>query len=185
MTEDKINHQSASDLRNNGICLFPFDVDEDTCAEAIQFILEANLNTSPMYDHLTLIINSHGGSLFAGFGLLDVMAGSRLPVNTVGIGIIASMGLLIFMNGKHRVLTPNSLVMSHQWWGVSWGKEHELLASQKKNDLVSKMVINHYRKHSNLKTEKEVRKYLLPESDVWLTAEDCLKYGICDEIKLL
>lgn len=175
------------DLRDNGIFLFAEDVNEDSCADAIQFILEANLEENPKYDHLTLIINSRGGSCFDGFALLDVMAGSRIPVHTVGIGIIASMGLLLFMGGKkgHRILTPRTMIMSHQWWSVDWGKEHELIAAKKKNDLLSKIIMDHYRKCTNFKKDKEIREKLLPASDVWLTANEALQYGICDEVKLL
>jgi ATP-dependent Clp protease protease subunit len=182
MADDK--KSSSSDLRSNGIFLFTYDVDEDSSADAIEFILEANLEENPSYDHLSLIINSRGGGVFEGFALLDVIAGSRIPVQTIGIGIIASMGLLIFMSGKHRVLTPNTMIMSHQWWGVNWGKEHELIAARKKNELISNMIIEHYRKHTKMK-EKEIRKFLLPESDIWLTAAEAKKFGICDEIAYL
>ena len=65
-----------------------------------------------------------------GFALIDIIHGSRLPIWTVGIGMLASMGLMIFMAGEkgHRVLTPNTLILSHQWSGVDSGKEHELVS---------------------------------------------------------
>lgn len=181
--DDKPN---ADDLRSNGIFLFAYDVDEESAADAITFILEANLKENPSYDHLTLIINSHGGVCSDGFSLIDVISGSKLPIHTVGLGIIASMGLLIFMAGKrgHRSLTPNTMILTHQFTGVNWGKEHELVASRKRNDLLSKMIINHYKKCTKL-NEKDIRKYLLPPEDVWLSAEDALKYNICDEIRYL
>jgi len=187
-SDEKNNVSSApSDLRNNGIFLFPYGVDEESCADAIEFILEANLAVNPTYDHLTLIVNSHGGSVVDGFALLDVMAGSRLPVWTAGIGILASMGLLIFIGGErgHRILTPNTMIMSHQWWSLNFGKEHELIAARKCNDLISDMVMRHYKRYTKLKKEKDIRKYLLPESDVWLSAEEALRYGLCDKIKYL
>lgn len=176
---------SPSDLRSNGVFLFSCDVDEESTADAIEFILEANLEESPNYDHLTLIINSHGGNVTDGFALIDVMQGSKIPVHTVGVGILASMGLMIFISGekKHRSLTPRTMVMSHQWWGLNWGKEHELLAIKKKNDLISNMVLDHYKKNTALKKEKDIRSILLPPHDVWLSAEEALKYGICDKIK--
>lgn len=177
---------SSSDLRSNGIFLFARDVDEDSTAEAIEFILEANINPHPDFDHLTLIINSHGGNVVDGFALLDIMSGSKIPVWTVGIGILASMGLVIFMGGTkgHRVLTPNTMILSHQWWSITWGKEHELLAAKKRHELMTDKVIKHYKKCSNLKKEKDIKDILLPPSDVWLSAEEALQYGLCDEIRL-
>ncbi len=184
--DDKIESSGRSDLRSNGIFLFTYDVDEDSCAEAIEFILEANLEEKPTYDHLTLIINSRGGSVVDGFALLDIMAGSRIPVWTCGIGILASMGLLLFMAGTrgHRILTPNTMIMSHQWWAMNWGKEHELIAARKKNDLIADMVMRHYKRYTKLK-EKEIRQILLPPSDVWLSAEEAKEHGLCDEVKYL
>lgn len=180
------NDLKSGDLRDNGIFLFAEDVNEESCADAIEFVLESNLQDERKYDHLTLIINSRGGNCFDGFALLDVMAGSKLPVHTVGIGIIASMGLLLFMGGKkgHRIITPNTMILSHQWSAFEWGKEHELIAGAKKNDLLSAMIMRHYKKCTKL-NQKQIKEILLPPSDVWLSAEEALEYGICDEIRLV
>jgi ATP-dependent Clp protease protease subunit len=177
--------KKSASLKDNGIYLFMTEVDEDSCRDAISFILEANLEEDPGYDHLTLIFSSPGGSCWAGQALLDVMSGSRLPVHTVGIGVIASMGLLLFMAGKkgHRILTPQTMIMSHQYASWTFGKEHELVATNKKHQMLSEICMKHYRKYTGLK-DKQIREFLLPAHDVWLTAEDCLKLGICDEIRL-
>ena len=42
-------------------------------------------------------------------------------------------------------------------------------------------MIDHYKKCTGL-SEKEIRKYLLPPEDVWLTAKEAVKYGIADEV---
>lgn len=172
------------DLQDNGIYLFAEDVNGDSCAEAMRFVLEKNLDTNNKHKHLTMIINSPGGHVIDGFALIDVMNGSRIPIHTVGLGMIASMGLLLFMTGKKgkRVLTPNTLIMSHQWAGVFFGKEHELIAQQKERNLLSDMIMRHYKKHTGL-SEKKIREVLLPAHDVWLTAKEAKALGICDEIK--
>jgi ATP-dependent protease ClpP protease subunit len=120
----------------------------------------------------------------AGFSLIDVMTGSRAEIRMVGLGILASMGLLIFIAGRKgkRSLTPNTMVMSHQWSGLRWGKEHELLASQRGDDILTGMIFRHYKRHTGL-SDKEIRKYLLPPSDVWLSAKEAKKLGLCDEVK--
>jgi len=43
-------------------------------------------------------------------------------------------------------------------------------------------MIAHYRKCTGL-TEKKIREVLLPAEDVWLSAEEAIKYGIADEIR--
>jgi ATP-dependent Clp protease, protease subunit len=170
------------DLAEHGIFLLTGDVEDGKCEEAIRFILEANLNSR--HEYLTLVVNSPGGYVNAGFSLIDVMNGSKLEIRTVGLGILASMGLLIFIAGQKgkRALTPNTMVMSHQWSGLRWGKEHELVASQRGDDLLTGMITRHLRRHTGLK-EKEIRKYLLPPSDVWLSARDARRLGLCDEVK--
>ena len=82
----------------------------------------------------------------------------------------------------NRILTPNTSILSHQYsWG-SWGKEHELFAQVKEFELSTKRMIEHYKKCTGL-TEKEIRTYLLPPEDVWLSAQEAKKLKICDAVK--
>jgi ATP-dependent Clp protease protease subunit len=120
------------------------------------------------------------------FALIDIMKGSRIPIHTYGIGCIASCGLLLFLTGKkgNRILTPNTSILSHQYsWG-SYGKEHELFAKVKEFNLTTHRMLKHYKKCTGM-TEKQIRKYLLPPEDVWLSAEEAKQYGICDEVKIM
>lgn len=154
-----------------------------TVRPTIETILNCHA-LSVRFDRFVIVINSIGGSLPDTFALIDVMLGSRLPVYTVGIGQICSGGLLVFVSGKkgHRILTPNTTIMSHQWSGVSVGKAHELLSDRVHQDMTTEMIVSHLKKHTKL-TTKQIEKYLLPPNDVYLTAKEALKYGICDEVK--
>lgn len=171
-------------LKDRGIYYLcgPFNAAESKAI--VTWILEANLATKRDYDHLTLIINSPGGSVTAAMAIIDAMRGSAIPVHTLGLGMIASCGLLTFMAGEkgHRSLTPNTSILSHQWaWG-SFGKEHELLASQREFELTSQRMMAHYVKCTGL-DEKTIREKLLPPQDVWLSAEEALALNLCDNIK--
>ena len=42
--------------------------------------------------------------------------------------------------------------------------------------------MKHYKKCTGM-TEKQIRKYLLPPEDIWLSANEAKEYGICDEVK--
>lgn len=170
-------------LEYYGIYLFHKPVTLDSCAAAIKYIFEANLNSARSYDKIQLVINSPGGDLESAFALTDVMQGSRIPVYTTGLGLIASAGLVIFMAGKkgHRVVTPNTMILSHQWSWASEGKEHELLASVKAFELIQEKMLAHYRKFTHL-SEKKIQQYLLPPNDVWISAEDAVKLNIADKI---
>lgn len=175
---------SYSHLGDSGVYYLYGGIDEQSTARAISFILEANLDPECTWDYMTLIVNSAGGYITDGFALIDVMFGSRIPIRTVGIGMIASMGLQIFLAGEqgNRMLTPNCMILSHQFAGGMYGKEHELVASQVEIENLSEIVIRHYKRTTGLSTA-DVKKYLLPAEDVWLTATQAKKYGICEIVK--
>ena len=167
-----------------GIMYFSDGFDSNTTKPVIQTIIEKNLMpNSQRPNELTLVINSPGGQVHSAFALIDTMKGSAIPVKTVGLGMIASCGLLTFMSGHkgRRVITPNTSILSHQYsWG-SQGKEHELFARVREYELSTERMIEHYKKCTGLK-EKQIREVLLPPQDVWLSAEDAVKYGIADKV---
>jgi ATP-dependent Clp protease protease subunit len=172
-------------LEANNVYLFMDSFDDKTIRPVIEFILRKNLLPSKERpDHLTLIINSPGGALPSAFALIDVMKGSSIPIHTLGLGIIASAGLLSFMAGAkgHRVITPMTSIMSHQYtWGQG-GKHHELLSTVKEFELTAKRMMELYQHCTGL-DENTIRTVLLPASDVWLTPEEAVNHGIADEIK--
>jgi ATP-dependent Clp protease protease subunit len=167
-----------------GIMYFSDGFDSTSTKPVIQAIIEKNLvpNTQRLKE-LTLVINSPGGQVHSAFALIDTMKGSAIPVKTVGLGMIASCGLLTFMSGHkgRRVITPNTSILSHQYsWG-SGGKEHELFARVREFELSTKRMLEHYKKCTGL-SEKRVRDILLPPEDRWLSAKEAVKYGIADKI---
>jgi ATP-dependent Clp protease protease subunit len=177
--------EQQSGLATKGIFHLSGEVSQQSAKEVIAWILEENFKpSSPNYDHLTLMITSYGGDMMAGFGIIDIIRGSRIPIHTVGLGVIASAGLMIHIAGEkgHRMITPNTSVLSHQWTWGAFGKEHELLASHKQFDLTTKRVLDHYKKCTGL-TEKVVRTKLLPAQDVWLSSEEALQYNLTDVVK--
>ena len=185
MTEEKDSGAEDKDeLLDKGIKIFMGDVNMKTMEPIIEWILAANLSWKKNQKELTLAICSPGGDLNACFALIDVMQGSRIPIRTVGMGMIASCGLLMFISGTKgkRILTPNTSILSHQYsWG-SYGKEHELFATVREYELTTERMVNHYKKCTGLE-DKMIREKLLPPSDVWLDAKEARKLGICDHIQ--
>jgi len=176
--------QPGQVLYESGIYYFADGFTYESTKPVVNWIIEKNLlPDSERPKQLTLIINSPGGSVHAAFGLIDVMKGSALPIKTVGLGMIASCGVLTFMAGTKgkRVLTNNTSILSHQYsWG-SGGKEHELFARVKEFELSSDRMLKHYKKCTGL-SEKKIKEILLPPEDVWLTAAEAVKHGIADAI---
>ena len=173
----------ATELFLRGHHVFMAEVTQETMKPLIDWIIAENYNKEKKKKELTLGICSPGGDLNACFALVDIMKGSKIPIRTIGMGMIASCGLLMFISGEkgRRVLTPNTSILSHQFsWG-SFGKEHELFAAVKEFDLTTRRMIDHYKKCTGL-SEEDIRKYLLPPHDVWLSAKEAKKLGLCDSI---
>ena len=125
--EDK---SSEDQLTDNGFKTFMGDVSQDSMKPIIDWIIAENLNKDvgvKKHKELTLAICSRGGDLSSCFALVDVMKGSSIPIRTIGMGLIASCGLVLFISGSkgRRFLTPNTSILSHQYsWG-NYGKEHQ------------------------------------------------------------
>ncbi len=182
--KDPTSYDSASQaLNDNGIYVFMDDVDSESIKPVIEWILHENHVRKKKHKELLLMICSNGGSISEAFALIDVMKSSKIPIKTVGLGSIASCGLLIFLAGSkgRRVLTPNTSVLSHQFsWDVG-GKAHELFATVKEFDLTQQRMIEHYRQSTGLEDDT-IKKVLLPPQDVYLSAEEAKQYNICDSI---
>jgi ATP-dependent Clp protease protease subunit len=170
-------------LQEAGMYVFMDEVSAETIKPVIEWILVENHVTKKKKKELLLMICSEGGNMESAFALIDVMKSSTIPIKTVGLGQIASCGLLIFLTGAsgRRVLTPNTSILSHQYsWG-SEGKHHELWAVTKEFGLAQERMLKHYASTTGL-DHATIREKLLPPHDVWLNAAEALELGICDYV---
>jgi ATP-dependent Clp protease, protease subunit len=170
-------------LWDSGNYILMDGINDKSCLDAINFILYHNMKESPL-SHLTIIINSPGGSVSAAFALIDVMKTSKIPVHTNAIGSIASCGVLLTMSGAkgNRTISETCQAMSHQYsWGAG-GKHADLVASRKAQDMTDELLLNHYHKCTG-KSRSFIKKNLLPHHDVWLTATEAVEMGIVDTVQ--
>ena len=170
-------------LQEAGMYVFMGGVDDDTIRPIIEWILVENHVVKKKKKELLLMVCSEGGSVEDAFALIDVMKSSSVPIRTVGLGVIASAGLMIFLAGHagRRVLTPNTSILSHQYSNSHEGKHHELFAIAKEHNLIQARMLEHYREATGLDTDTILEK-LLPPSDIYLSAEEALELHICDFI---
>jgi ATP-dependent Clp protease protease subunit len=152
---------------------------ESVCKEIIEYNIKGNIN------QVQMVINSPGGTCTAGFSIIDIMEWSNIPIYTTGIGIIASMGLLIFMAGAkgHRVITPRTSILSHRFSAMNMGNHSQLIAGRREEDMLHERILNHYMTYSNIKDRKELEKYLLRDVDTWLSTEEAVQLGIVDVVE--
>lgn len=176
----------SQQLHENGMYVFMGEVTDENLRPVVEWILHENYISKKKRKELLLMICSEGGDMGAAFALIDVMHSSRIPIKTVGLGTVASAGLLIFISGSpgRRVLTPNTSILSHQFSWSSEGKAHELFATMREFELTQQRMLAHYRLCTGL-SDQEIRQHLLPASDVWLSATEAMGLNVCDHISEL
>lgn len=170
-------------LEENNICWINGDIDSLSSGYIVKLLLEKHYQKENHPDHIKMIINSQGGDVYDCFAIIDTMNMINIPVWTYALGQVMSCGLLIFMNGQpgNRFILKNASVMSHQWSGEMFGKEHEIRASEKQNKIVSDRFMNHYVKCTGL-SKKDIKEKLLPPEDVYLNPSEAVKFGLGDKV---
>ncbi len=135
-------------------------------------------------EQLRLYINSPGGDVDQGFALLDLMRWSRIPVHTTGMGLVASLGLLVLMAGAkgRRSVLPRCSLLSHRFAAMSEGTHADLVAARRQQDLLHRRILDHYRTCTALPDDAAIEADLLRPTDRWLTPEEALTVGIIDRI---
>lgn len=128
-----------------------------------------------------LYINSPGGSITAGFAILDTMNFIKSDVSTICIGMAASMGAFLLAGGQKgkRYALPNAEIMIHQPLGGAQGQASDILISAKR---IMKMRedINKYLSEWTGQPLKKVEKDT--DRDYFMTAEESKEYGIVDQV---
>ena len=182
--DDLIDDKTHTDsLHDSGIYVFMDEVTDETIKPVVEWLLFENYVTKKKKRELLLMICSEGGDLHSAFALIDVMRSSAIPIKTVGLGLIASCGLLIFMSGTkgRRVLTPNTSILSHQFSWSNEGKAHELFSTFKEFNLTQQRMLEHYRICTG-QSDEEIKENLLPPQDRWLDSNEAMSLGICDMV---
>lgn len=178
---DSLPFDSMS-LESLGAFMFYGPLDSTMARSACEFILKSNILCTDS-DALTIFINTEGGVTNDGFSIIDTMETSRIPVQTVGLGQVASMGLLVLSAGHKgtRTITKNTEVMAHQYHGGIEGKFHELMAVTNEFMRLRELFISHFLRHTNM-SRKQIEDVLFSTTDRWLTPKECKKYGLIDRV---
>ena len=137
-------------------------------------------NEDPDKD-IQLYINSPGGSVYDGMAIYDTMQYIKPDVQTIGIGLQASMGAFLLSSGAKgkRFVLPNARVMIHQpssgTQGMVTDQEISLRESVRMKELLAKVIA----KNTGQKLDK-VKADM--ERDHWMSADEAVKYGLADEM---
>jgi ATP-dependent Clp protease protease subunit len=130
---------------------------------------------------IKLYINSPGGSVYDGLAIYDTIQYIAPDVQTIGIGLQASMGAFLLSSGTKgkRFALPSSRIMIHQPSSGTQGKITDQEITLKEGIFLKKMLNEILAKNTGqrlAKVEKDA------ERDFWMSAAEAKTYGLIDEV---
>jgi ATP-dependent Clp protease, protease subunit len=130
---------------------------------------------------ISVYVNSPGGSVSAGLGIVDTMHHIKPDVSTVCVGMAASMGSIILSQGApgKRYALPNAEVMIHQPWGGAQGQASDIEITAR-HILKTRERLNKMLAKATGKPLSQIEKDT--DRDFFLDAAEAKKYGLIDEV---
>jgi len=128
-----------------------------------------------------LYVNSPGGLVSAGMAIYDTMQFLRAPLNTICMGMAASMGSFLLTAGRagKRSALPHARIMMHQPSGGAQGTASDI-EIQAREILYLRGKLNElYAKHTG-KPVEQIEKDM--DRDRFMSAEEAKDYGLIDHV---
>jgi len=187
MTSD-YKEPGVLEVSNNKIYFYS-DVDRDKVLHLVKFLKEKEEELllkqviwgmpEPLPIHLH--IQSYGGWAHSGLAIFDFIRNLKVPVYTYVDGVSASAATLVSMAGKKRFISKNSFMLIHQVRNFYWGTyTHSEIKDEYENSTnLMKVLKNLYRTETKLSEEQLDQ---LMERDLYFNSEECLKFGLVDEV---
>lgn len=128
-----------------------------------------------------LYLNSPGGQVSSGMAIYDTMQHLRAPINTICMGMAASMGSFLLAAGTKgkRAALPHSRIMMHQPSGGAQGSAADIEIQAKEILYLRGRMNDLYAKHTGQPVERIERDM---ERDRFMSAEEAKDYGLVDTV---
>ena len=168
-----------SRLLNDRIIFLSEEVNDTTASLIVAQLLYLE-NQDPDKD-IQFYINSPGGSVTAGMAIYDTMQYIKCDVNTICVGMAASMGAFLLSAGTKgkRMALPNAEIMIHQPSAGTQGQITDMAIHMKRLQTI-KDRMNRILAGNTGKSLEEVTAAC--ERDNFMTAEEAMAFGLIDEI---
>ena len=161
-------------LQGSEVIMLVGEIGENTASVPEQ-ITVASKKGKPIY----LLIDSPGGSVLSGAMILSAIEASKVPVNTICLGICASMAAITFEWGTTRLMVDRSILMFHS---ASGGLQGELPHMQSRLTMLSRFldkIDNTIAKRVGLDMDKFRVSQM---KELWLDAEDAINQKFADKL---
>ena len=137
------------------------------------------LNAIAPNEKIIMYINSPGGSVSAGLAIYDMMNYITSPIETIGLGLCASMGAIILSSGKTRKAHKNCEIMIHQPLGGSNGQVSDLEIMTNRFLYLKNKLNEILAKNTSNPIDKIIKD---TDRNYFMNAEEAKKYNLVDEI---
>ena len=168
-----------SRLLNDRIVFLGEEVTRDSANLVIAQLLQ--LESADPDKDISLYVNSPGGDVYAGLGIIDTMNFIKPDVSTICVGMAASMGAFLLSSGTKgkRFLTSHARVLMHQPSGGIGGTATDVRIN-------AELIMDMKKTMSELTAEQTGHTveeiYRDNEYDHWFTAQEALEYGFVDKL---
>ena len=158
------------------------DVTRDTVLDLItstkkleKELLKKAVDLDGYTPNINVHIHSDGGDLFSGMNAMDALRNTEVHVTTIAEGTCCSAATFMLLGGDRRLMGKHAHVMIHQLSTGFFGKFQELRDEMDTCKKLMKTMKSVYKAETNIPSDlfKELMK-----KDVYLDAEECIKYGI-------
>ncbi|MEP6710729.1 MAG: ATP-dependent Clp protease proteolytic subunit [Candidatus Saccharibacteria bacterium] len=168
-----------SRLLNERIIFLGEEVNEHTANIVVAQLLHLAY-ADPKKD-IKLYINSPGGSVYDGLAIYDTIQFITPDVQTIGIGLQASMGAFLLSSGTKgkRFALPNSRIMIHQPSSGTQGKITDQEITLQEGIYLKKRLNEILAKNTGQKLSKIEKD---ADRDFWMSAKESAAYGLIDEV---
>jgi len=130
---------------------------------------------------LNVYINSYGGSVFQGQAIYSILQRHSAEKHVYVDGIAASIASLIAMAGDKIYMPANAMMMIHNPIARCVGNAQDMRKTADELDKIREAMLPAYLDKAGDKLTEDKLIELL-DAETWLTAQDCLAYGLCNEV---
>jgi ATP-dependent Clp protease protease subunit len=151
--------------------------DSDTSATTFKQELDALGSVN----NINLHINSPGGSVFEGVAIGNMLKQHPAKVNVYIDGLAASIASVIAMCADTIFMPSNAMMMVHNPWSWAVGNAADMRKQADTLDAIGESMKLTYLEKAGDKLDAATLTSLL-DNETWLSAQDCINYGLADEI---
>lgn len=155
--------------------------DEVIESETSATYIKTQLESAKDAKQINVYINSYGGSVKEGLGIYNLLKRCSAYKTAYIDGFACSIASVIPMSCDKVIMGTNTLMMIHHASMGVYGNAEELRKAANDVEVIDSASCSSYLAKAGDKLTEETLKTLL-DGQTWLNAEQCLQYGLCDEI---